>query len=58
MTRTLNKWKDNKNRALIAISVYMVAVLLRSLVDIAVWAFDLNIDVILFVIGNDSLQAL
>ena len=45
--RTLKDWKKNKNRALIAISIYMIAVLVRSLFDIAVFVADLNLDLIL-----------
>ncbi|MFX0077161.1 MAG: hypothetical protein ACFE96_17075 [Candidatus Hermodarchaeota archaeon] len=43
----ISHWKMNSNRMLIAVSVYVCAVLLRSLIDVAIYAFDLNIDVIL-----------
>jgi len=59
MITTLNNWRDNKNRVLIAISVYIAAVLGRSMIDIAVYAFGFNLDVIVLgyltigmVIGN------
>ena len=48
MIKTLKDWKENKNRVLIAISIYMVAVLLRSIIDLAVFLGDFNVDVIVF----------
>ncbi|MFX1277994.1 MAG: hypothetical protein ACFFA3_01160 [Promethearchaeota archaeon] len=42
---TLNTWKDNKNRILIAISVYMIAVLMKSVIDMLFYLLDLNLDV-------------
>jgi hypothetical protein len=47
---TLKTWRDNKNRILIAISVYIVAVLLKSIIDILFYLMDLNIDIV--IIGN------
>ena len=47
MIRTLRNWKENKNRILIAISVYMVAVLVRSLIDIIIYITGFTLDVIL-----------
>ena len=38
-------WKMNSNRMLIAISIYIIAVLFRSIIDIAIYSFDLNIDI-------------
>ena len=40
----LKNWRENKNRALLAISVYMVAILARSLLDVLIYFFDLNLD--------------
>lgn len=42
----IKHWKMNSNRMLIAVSVYVCAVLVRSIIDIAIYAFDLNIDII------------
>jgi len=41
----LNAWKDNKNRILIAISIYMIAVLMKSIIDMLFYLLDLNLDV-------------
>jgi hypothetical protein len=41
----IKHWKMNSNRMLIAVSIYICAVLVRSIIDIAIFAFDLNIDV-------------
>ena len=48
MRNTLRDWKENKNRILIAISAYIAAVLLRSIVDIITYVSDLNLDGVLF----------
>jgi len=42
---TLKHWKMNKNRMLLAASIYVVAVLFRSTIDIAIYSFDLDIDI-------------
>ncbi len=42
---TLKHWKINKNRMLMAASIYVAAVLVRSVIDIAIYSFDLDIDV-------------
>ncbi len=42
----IKHWKLNSNRMLIAVSIYIIAVLVRSIIDIAIYSFDLNIDVI------------
>jgi len=59
MINTLRSWRENKNRVLIAISIYVGAVLLRSLIDIFIYSADFNLDIILggylslgMVIGN------
>ena len=41
----IKHWKMNSNRVLIAVSIYIIAVLFRSIIDIAIYSFDLNIDV-------------
>ncbi|MFX0029386.1 MAG: hypothetical protein ACFE8B_09265, partial [Candidatus Hermodarchaeota archaeon] len=41
---TLNTWKDNKNRILIAISIYMIAVLTKSIIDMLFYLLDLKLD--------------
>lgn len=41
----IKHWKMNSNRMLIAVSIYIIAVLFRSIIDIAIYSFDLNIDV-------------
>lgn len=41
----IKNWKMNSNRMLIAISIYIVAVLVRSIIDIAIYSFNLNIDI-------------
>ena len=46
LTRTLKDWTKNKNRLLMAISVYIIAVILRSFIDIAGYVADINIDFI------------
>jgi len=38
-------WRDNKNRILLAISIYICALLIRSILDIYIYLLDLNIDV-------------
>ncbi|NVM18450.1 MAG: hypothetical protein HWN80_12100 [Candidatus Lokiarchaeota archaeon] len=43
--KTLKDWKVNKNRMLIAISVYITAILVRSLIDIGVFAFGFDVDI-------------
>ncbi len=47
---TIKNWKTNKNRMLIAVSVYIAAVLVRSVIDMAVYAFSFDIDI--KVVGN------
>jgi hypothetical protein len=42
----IKHWKMNSNRMLVAVTIYVCAVLVRSIIDIAIYAFDLNIDVI------------
>jgi len=42
---TIKQWKMNKNRMLIAVSVYIAAVLVRSIIDMAVYAFSFDIDI-------------
>ncbi|MFX0023050.1 MAG: hypothetical protein ACFE9S_12055, partial [Candidatus Hermodarchaeota archaeon] len=56
---TLKTWRDNKNRILIAISVYIGAVLLKSIIDILFYLLDLNLDIVVIgyvtigqIIGN------
>jgi len=41
----IKHWKMNSNRMLIAVSIYVCAVLIRSVIDITIYAFDLNIDI-------------
>jgi hypothetical protein len=43
----IKHWKMNSNRMLIAISVYLIAVLVRSIIDIAIYSFDLDIDLLI-----------
>ena len=38
----IKHWKMNSNRMLIAVSIYVCAVLIRSVIDITIYAFDLN----------------
>ncbi|NVM46931.1 MAG: hypothetical protein HWN79_18650, partial [Candidatus Lokiarchaeota archaeon] len=42
----IKHWKMNSNRMLIAVSIYIIAVLLRSIIDIAIYSFDLDIDIL------------
>ena len=42
---TLKHWKVNKNRMLMAATIYISAVLVRSIIDIAIYSFDLDIDI-------------
>ena len=42
---TIKQWKMNKNRMLIAVSIYIAAVLVRSIIDMAVYAFSFDIDI-------------
>jgi hypothetical protein len=42
---TLKTWRDNKNRILLAISVYIGAILLKSIIDILFYLLDLNLDI-------------
>ncbi len=42
---TLKHWKTNKNRMLIAVAIYISAVLVRSVIDVAVYALEFDIDV-------------
>ncbi|MHA1192302.1 MAG: hypothetical protein ACTSP9_08405 [Promethearchaeota archaeon] len=49
MINTLRSWRENKNRILIAISIYVGAVLMRSILDMVSYSADLNLD---FIIGG------
>jgi len=42
---TVKQWKMNKNRMLIAVSVYIAAILVRSIIDIGVYALGFDIDI-------------
>jgi len=42
---TLKHWKTNKNKMLIAVSVYIAAILVRSIIDVAVYALEFDIDI-------------
>jgi len=42
----IKNWKMNSNRMLIAVTIYIIAVLVRSVIDIAIYSFDLNIDIL------------
>lgn len=42
---TIRHWKTNKNRMLIAVSIYIAAVLVRSIIDMAVYGFSFDIDI-------------
>ncbi len=42
---TLKHWKMNKNRMLMAATIYISAVLVRSIIDIAIYSFSLDIDI-------------
>ena len=41
---TVKTWKDNRNRILIAISIYIGAILVRSILDVFIYLFDINLD--------------
>jgi hypothetical protein len=42
----IKHWKMNSNRMLVAVSIYVCAVLIRSVIDIGIYAFDLDLDLI------------
>jgi hypothetical protein len=42
---TMKSWKTNKNRMLLAVSVYISAILVRSFIDIGIYAFGFDIDI-------------
>ena len=42
---TVKQWKMNKNRMLIAVSVYIAAILVRSIIDIGVYVLGFDIDI-------------
>jgi len=44
---TIKHWKSNKNKMLIAVSVYIAAVLVRSIFDIGIYALSFDVDVII-----------
>lgn len=44
---TLKQWKINKNRMLIAVSIYVAAVLVTSIIDISIYLFDFDIDILI-----------
>ncbi|MFX1501372.1 MAG: hypothetical protein ACFFDH_10470 [Promethearchaeota archaeon] len=45
MITTLKRWIENKNRILIAISVYIAAVLIRSFIDIMIYITGFTLDI-------------
>ena len=45
LKNVVKSWKENKNRVLLAISIYITAILGRSIIDILIYFFDLNLDV-------------
>jgi hypothetical protein len=45
LSNIIKNWKQNKNRILIAISIYLISVLLRSTIDVVIYLFDINLDV-------------
>lgn len=47
MINSLRSWRENKNRMLIAVSVYIIAILLRSIIDIFIYSTEFNLDIIL-----------
>ncbi|MHA1496898.1 MAG: hypothetical protein ACTSRT_04890 [Promethearchaeota archaeon] len=47
MINTLRSWRENKNRILIAISIYVGSVLMRSILDMVTYSADLNLDFII-----------
>ena len=44
---TIKHWKMNKNRMLIAVSVYIAAVLVRSIIDMGIYALGFEVDIII-----------
>jgi len=42
---TVKNWRKNKNRMLIAVTIYIAAILVRSIIDIGVYAFGFDIDI-------------
>jgi hypothetical protein len=44
LLNVIKNWKQNKNRILIAISIYLIAVLLRSTIDVVIYLLDINLD--------------
>lgn len=56
---TIKSWRENKNKILIAISIYLVAILIKSMIDVLIFLFDINLDVLVIgyvtigqIIGN------
>ena len=45
LSNIITNWKQNKNRILIAISIYLISVLLRSIIDMVIYLLDINLDV-------------
>jgi hypothetical protein len=45
LSNVIKNWRQNKNRILIAISIYLIAVLIRSIIDVVIYLFDINLDV-------------
>jgi hypothetical protein len=45
LSNVIKNWRQNKNRILIAISIYLISVLMRSLIDVVIYLFDINLDV-------------
>jgi len=43
--KTMKNWKLNKNRMLLAVTVYISAVLVRSIIDMGVYASGFDIDI-------------
>ena len=44
---TIKQWKINKNKMLIAVSVYIAAVLVRSIIDIGIYTLGIDVDLII-----------
>lgn len=44
---TIKNWKENKNRILIAISVYLAAVIFYGFFSITIYAFDFSLDALI-----------
>ena len=45
LSNVIKNWRQNKNRILIAISIYLISVLMRSIIDVVIYLFDINLDV-------------